>query len=405
MPNYDWDLFHQSVRDLIRQVDCREVVYRAKLSRRPPHGSSALKARCPHPAHEDKSPSCSVFAQRWNCHGCREQGDILDLIRHLEGAASYKEQVAIALSYIGLNYEQLQAEFIQASQAQGTFTPPTPSPSALSVPISPKRAPAPETRHPLASKIWSQALVGLKMERWAALYVYSRGLSDQLAQALGWVGVDYETWAERIEGLIDEHGEEVIEACGLLTDSGAVHPYIERMMIIPYVCAQGIESLRFRRLSDDDTYDGVKYLSLRHRINSSRLPFLGQAHGVPLFELGDAHPLYVVEGEFDALSLRAMGRRVIGVPGAKHFLPQWVQGWADSQVIVIQDQDPGDASSLFYESIHQAALDVYGEAWVSAHLHTRRVDLPDCKDLNDLALRQLLEAWIFQLEDDLKLMT
>lgn len=64
---------------------------------------------------------------------------------------------------------------------------------------------------------------------------------------------------------------------GLLSGSGKPHPYLEQLLIIPYHDeAGGLNALRFRRLSDDDTYEGAKYLSLRHGINHPSTLYLGR---------------------------------------------------------------------------------------------------------------------------------
>jgi RepB DNA-primase from phage plasmid len=41
--------------------------------------------RCPLPDHEDRTPSCKLYADHWHCYGCGRHGSIYDLASLLEG--------------------------------------------------------------------------------------------------------------------------------------------------------------------------------------------------------------------------------------------------------------------------------------------------------------------------------
>ncbi len=63
-----------------------------------------LRARCPIPTHDDKSPSFTVFVadDRWHCFGaCGSGGDIYDLIRAIYGHESFRAQVRMLASATG----------------------------------------------------------------------------------------------------------------------------------------------------------------------------------------------------------------------------------------------------------------------------------------------------------------
>jgi DNA primase len=53
-------------------------------------GSGRLLGRCVSPEHEDKTPSMTVYPdeQRFKCYGCGEHGDVIDLVRLVEGGAT-----------------------------------------------------------------------------------------------------------------------------------------------------------------------------------------------------------------------------------------------------------------------------------------------------------------------------
>ena len=65
---------------------------------------------------------------------------------------------------------------------------------------------------------------------------------------------------------------------------------------------------------------------------------------------------------------------------------------------MLQDDDAGKASQSLVEGIKQAALKAHGQAWVDSHLFIHQVQAPQCKDVNDLLVHQLLEAWLLDLE-------
>lgn len=48
------------------------------------------KINCPNPSHRDRDPSCSIYRKpsigwRFHCHGCDARGDVVELVRYMEG--------------------------------------------------------------------------------------------------------------------------------------------------------------------------------------------------------------------------------------------------------------------------------------------------------------------------------
>lgn len=67
------------------------------------HGDR-LRARCPVPIHNDKSPSFVVFVDtdRWHCFGaCNSGGDVYDLIRAIYGHEDFPSQVKMLAEVTG----------------------------------------------------------------------------------------------------------------------------------------------------------------------------------------------------------------------------------------------------------------------------------------------------------------
>lgn len=55
-------------------------------------GAADYMISCPCPGHRDSTPSCIVHPQtdRWKCFGCGAHGDVLELVRHVEGVTALR---------------------------------------------------------------------------------------------------------------------------------------------------------------------------------------------------------------------------------------------------------------------------------------------------------------------------
>jgi hypothetical protein len=65
----------------------------ARLGIGPPDrwdGTADYMISCPCPGHDDSTPSCIIHPRtdRWNCFGCGAHGDVLELVRQVEGVTS-----------------------------------------------------------------------------------------------------------------------------------------------------------------------------------------------------------------------------------------------------------------------------------------------------------------------------
>jgi len=54
------------------------------------NGAADFKISCPCPSHRDSTPSCIVHVEtdRWHCFGCSRGGDVIELVRQIEGITS-----------------------------------------------------------------------------------------------------------------------------------------------------------------------------------------------------------------------------------------------------------------------------------------------------------------------------
>lgn len=125
----------------------------------------------------------------------------------------------------------------------------------------------------------------------------------------------------------------------------------------------------------------------RARAKSKYISPLGPRYSEPFLSWAatDANkigaPLYIVEGELNALSLLMLGHRAIATTGTWGFQPHWIKGWLNvSRIVVISDGDkPGQA---WAQRIEDAIVLHMGLIWARDHLDV--LVCPDGEDVNDL---------------------
>lgn len=75
-----------------------------------PSGRASV-GRCPHPDHEDRSPSFYVYADRhFHCYGCRWHGDVVDLYAAVKGLRPGIEAALDLARECGVSLPEMDAE-------------------------------------------------------------------------------------------------------------------------------------------------------------------------------------------------------------------------------------------------------------------------------------------------------
>ncbi len=394
---YDWPRFDADMKHKARSLKCTDLV-RAHGLGRPGRQFSIL---CPCPDHDDSSPSCSIKEETWKCFGCGAGGDVLDLIGVLDELGSYDAQVRRALAYQGIDYDEERRAFLAASRSTGEVRLQTSTTKASSKTPRVSSRPKP-SRHPEDADIVMSVLSRLELDATALEYLEGRGISGELARAHGLVSATYEEWSRAIERARVCYGAHAVERAGLIGVRGGAHPFVKHMLVIPYMGPEAPVGVRIRRLSHDETYGGAKYLGRRHGHNRVTTPYLGSASGWPQGVMPRRGLLWVVEGEFDALSLRACGRASLGVPGALTLDPQWVGSWSRAGgVVLLLDvgRDGVTASKELAHMVRSACIKIHGETWTETNLHVREVS--GAKDANELLAEGALCALVREIEAEL----
>lgn len=93
-------------RALVRQIEA--VKEGARIEEVAAHygefklaGSGRLVGRCLSPEHADRTPSMTLYPeeQRFQCYGCNEGGDVIDLVRLAEGGELWEAMVLLSQRY------------------------------------------------------------------------------------------------------------------------------------------------------------------------------------------------------------------------------------------------------------------------------------------------------------------
>lgn len=391
---------------LREQLDCRQLVRDANMV--PPRqarasGSKRLIIRCPSPHHEDKNPSCAVFPDGFKCYACQARGDVFELLGHIELIHSFHEQIDRAAGMLGIDHKKTLAAYLRHAEAHGS------APSlheaicnasgTATTPLAPVRVstPTPQPDPPTGPSastldVWA-SLFGLLPRTitpaCAQWLERERGLDANLVRACAVREADGETWSNTLEALEEEYSGEALEEAGLINSKGLFHPRPQTMLVIGYPNRDNYPiGVRFRFAEVDR---GPKYMSVCGAHNRARAPYMGAEDGLPLLECSH-RPIWITEGEFDALALMSIGQVAMGVPGALRFIPEWVDAWEARRAPVIvfadADRDGVRASQDFEHTIREALEARVDPKWVERWFRVVRIPAKHgAKDPCDLNAR------------------
>lgn len=207
--------------------------------------------------------------------------------------------------------------------------------------------------------VWMRGQV-VELDDWAARWLEGeRGLDPQMCLAFGLVSCTAPRWRELVHAAAGRFGADVVKVAGVMRAEDGEHhregdpfPRVPRFIIMPNVIEGGaaLDALRFRNPAPSSPH--LKALAL---LNPAALtPGLSWALERPYLEtwaleMARTHdlPLYVCEGELDALSMWQMGRPALAAPGAKSWRAGWCASWAGlSRVVVVADQDARAGAEL-----------------------------------------------------------
>jgi hypothetical protein len=232
-------------------------------------------------------------------------------------------------------------------------------------------------------------------------YLKGRGIPEGLARQVGIVDCSHEYW-----GALAHKGAkewDMVKASGIASgkEDGSVHPYYRHFLCFPYWRAPlfhydnhnsgdmlhecgTLETVRFRTTVHGEQ---PKMMSLRGEgPTGSAVPYLAESQAAAH---ANEWPLFVVEGELDALSIVACGWPAVASYSANVWRNCWSKTWAQSnipKIVVVAEGDQG--GDTFADTVKASAEEVCGTSWTSRHIS--RLKLPDGKDVNDLRMDGVL---------------
>lgn len=265
---------------------------------------SSYMGRCPF--HDDRNPSLSVNREKgvYNCFGCGEGGDAIELVRKIKGLG-FRD----ALSYLKGEYRTLAPVPVPAAQ-------PRPSPAPIEEPQV-SASPSSEEGNPqpflldVVAQRYAHALVESKE---AKDYLERRAIPPAVATRFG-LGFSQGTLAATVGQ--EDHGELIRR--GVLLDGGREH--LSGCITVPLADGNG-EVVGFYGRKIDGGQPAHLYLKGRHQ---------GLMNGKAAKAYSDG--LILTESVIDALSLVALGfENVIPCYGSGGFTESHRQALAEGMV-------------------------------------------------------------------------
>lgn len=389
------------------------------------------RGRCPF--HEDSSPSFQAGASSWICYAGCGQGDVLDFIGRAEGLA-HPAAVRRGAALAGIDYDAARASFLGQSGARSSSSPRPVVPAPLTVVNAARREPNAPQWEQLAADFEQRghqrldaeqlATDQLKHEARAALaFVASRACEPLDGPAGRWLenerGLDAEMcmhfgmrssgagrWRAAVREAVELFGIDTLKRAGVARDGEGDHhrdgdpfPGLLAFLVLTYEDEEGgPDTLRLRNISEGLD---VKALGL---LTPRGIPGLSWEPARPYLENQAIEvarrkglPLYVCEGELDALSFWQMGRPALATYGANRWPNGWCASWADlSRVVVVADQDGARRTGeKLAERIGAAAVRELGLNETARILRGATVNKAlGLKDPNDLLRAGKLGAFI-----------
>jgi len=238
-------------------------------------------------------------------------------------------------------------------------------------------------------------------------YLQGRGLDpDFIEETFGVCSMT----REDLRGIVDAFDEEALRLAGFASyylrpdwDTPKHQMLLDHAIVFAYFDDDGwIDTLRIREIDSDkkpqslcssevDSWSGTRCGELPHR---PTYPYLGWR--APICAVDREMPLYVVEGEMDALSIASTGRMAVGTISASIWRPEWCEEWGDiSEVHVLADGDGG--GSGFANRCVQISCETHGVDWTRAHVYDW--DFDEGFDANDALQSGTLDAQLDKIEN------
>lgn len=382
--------------DQIRRINSQQVAEAFRLKR-----DSGKHFECPACSSSDAFRVKPEADSGGHCFSCgTNASDNIALVGEIRGL-EFTDAVHAAANSFGIPVEYVDGQRRQRSsprqQANGSDDERTDETPA-DYPQRERAAIQWESRLSAAYKLLADIWECLDLEEAGAEYLEGRGLAfDGIDKCVR--STSRRRWRAIVEGAPDDQLRDAGIAYPFLRPDWPVdgdHPAPDHMLVFAYLDDSGdIDTLRFREADDGKSVMGLAApdLDTPDPALSPHYPSGPYLSDIATEVARDCGlPMYVVEGEFDALSMWVANRPAVAAPGAGFFKATWTQSWSDLEVLIIGDGDEGGGNHL------DAVLDaIEDQPRLSARWLRRQQDDfnfgPDL-DANDLLQRGDLRAAI-----------
>lgn len=392
--------------------------------------------RCP--LHDDSSPSFKAGHDHWTCYAGCGGGDVLDLIGAMyDNAASFVDRLRVGCQLAGIDYDAEQAAFLGHAPRKNASRAPLLPPLKDVQPIARKpqlyeweeraarhefelgmsrddaelRATSELGAQARAALGWIVAQLDVLDEGARRWLENERGLDAELCAHFGLRSSSAREWRGLVMEAADMFGADVLMRAGVMRAEDGDHhragdpfPRVASFIVMPYLDERGeLDTIRLRNTTPGA---GAKMLGL---LNPNNIPGLSWQPGRPFLEGAALEvarrtgcPLYVCEGELDALAVWQRGRPALATYGAGVWHPGWSGAWKGlDRVFVLLDRDERAGVQLAGRISDDVVFErVQQEGAPPVVRFKRAPDGAGVKDANDMLRAGLLGIFLHKCEAD-----
>jgi hypothetical protein len=363
-------------------TDCRQLAdnFGVDITSR---GSGDWYARCP--VHDDSDPSFSITDDTFFCHGCGFTGDAIVLFNEVAGLRydvdSNEGRLAAGAEladYQGLDPYVDDADELDPPERADSPEPERDRPDPEE--IERRRSRARNTLHYCWKRLSWDLVAPLA-------YLQTRDIPEALARDAGVRPLAGNHWRRVLK---DVGPERAVEAGIWNVNYSCAHPH-SSVMAFAYWHRLEDGTVEFDTLRFREPRPGANVFSICSNSEvipkgiaptSPRSPYLA-ADAIPAARESRS-PLYIVEGEIDALSLWRVGRYAVGAPGARSWRDDWTEQLQGLEhVIVLGDRDDNNRGEMFVRDVRSSVEDTLGVGWKRRHFIGRMFGSSNYDDSNE----------------------
>lgn len=273
-------------QDVKAAVDLRDLFAREGIECR---RASAASSKCCCPHHQEKTPSCHVYADHYHCYGCQTSGDHIDLLHHLH-RMEFTEALQHLAELAGMQMPSRDPEQVRLATERAART------KSLREVLE-------------ASAVWFRARLSASPE--VVAYATDRGLTadDMTRWELGYAPADEgatKLWQQQ-QGITDR---QMLDAGLYAVSTRGPRPYMyarfKGRLMFPIRDARGRMTGFSARVIADTAGNSAKYINTAETelFRKSELLYGLHLAGTAIQETGTA---VLVEGQMDVIACHRAG--------------------------------------------------------------------------------------------------